>query len=352
MIPLGGLPGGTFASYAFETSADGSIVVGDSFTALGFEAFKWTKESRMVGLGGLPGGLDWSTAWAVSGDGSIIVGFASSFRGAEAVIWADGGPPLILGDLPGGPYGAVAVDVTLDGKVVIGISGSGPEFLEAFRWENGVMEGLGDLPGGKTESGAYAITPDGKKIFGQGWVATVLQGTTTHAMRWTRETGMIDLSGDVPEPRRFSGVSGVSDDGWVAVGTGIAGFGGGQQIGIIWDPILGWRDMNEAFPNEFGLDITGWRLGTGGDISGDGTVIVGGARNPNGDVEAWIAHIPPFCYADCDQSQGAGILDINDFLCFQERFARQDLYTDCNVDGKHDIFDFLCFQDAFVRGCR
>jgi len=61
-----------------------------------------------------------------------------------------------------------------------------------------------------------------------------------------------------------------------------------------------------------------------------------------------------FCYADCDQSTGAGVLDIFDFLCFQDAFVRGDPYAcDCDITPAPvcDIFDFLCFQNAFVGGC-
>ncbi len=61
-----------------------------------------------------------------------------------------------------------------------------------------------------------------------------------------------------------------------------------------------------------------------------------------------------FCYADCDKSTGVGVLDIFDFLCFQDAFVRGDPYAcDCDITPAPvcDIFDFLCFQDAFVAGC-
>ena len=61
------------------------------------------------------------------------------------------------------------------------------------------------------------------------------------------------------------------------------------------------------------------------------------------------------CQADCDQSTGSGVLDIFDFLCFQDAFVGADPYAcDCDTStgvGVCDIFDFLCFQSAFVAGC-
>ncbi|MCH7792484.1 MAG: NHL repeat-containing protein, partial [Planctomycetes bacterium] len=59
-----------------------------------------------------------------------------------------------------------------------------------------------------------------------------------------------------------------------------------------------------------------------------------------------------FCYADCDQSTGFHVLDIFDFLCFQNSFVLGEPYAcECDPDPACDILDFLCFQNAFVAGC-
>jgi len=57
------------------------------------------------------------------------------------------------------------------------------------------------------------------------------------------------------------------------------------------------------------------------------------------------------CYADCDGGSGYGVMDIFDFLCFQDSFTSGAPYADCDRNGVLDIFDFLCFQDAFGLGC-
>ncbi len=54
------------------------------------------------------------------------------------------------------------------------------------------------------------------------------------------------------------------------------------------------------------------------------------------------------CYADCD---GNGILDVNDFICFQTFFAINDPYADCDNNLIFDINDFICFQTFFAIGC-
>ena len=54
------------------------------------------------------------------------------------------------------------------------------------------------------------------------------------------------------------------------------------------------------------------------------------------------------CYADCD---GTGVLDLFDFLCFQNLFGAGDPAADCDGTGVLDLFDFLCFQNEFATGC-
>jgi endonuclease/exonuclease/phosphatase family metal-dependent hydrolase len=65
--------------------------------------------------------------------------------------------------------------------------------------------------------------------------------------------------------------------------------------------------------------------------------------------------LPSACYPDCDTTTGVGVLDIFDFLCFQDAFTSGDPYAcECDVTAGSaacDIFDFLCFQDAFTTGC-
>jgi hypothetical protein len=71
-------------------------------------------------------------------------------------------------------------------------------------------------------------------------------------------------------------------------------------------------------------------------------------------VDNFAPDVPP-CYPDCDTTTGVGVLDIFDFLCFQNRFDAGSSYAcDCDTStgvGVCDIFDFLCFQNAFDAGC-
>ena len=82
MVGLGDLPGGSFESFAFDMSADGSVVVGQGNGVLGREAFIWDATNGMQNLKDFLEsqlGLDltgWTLtdAWDISADGNTIVG--------------------------------------------------------------------------------------------------------------------------------------------------------------------------------------------------------------------------------------------------------------------------------------
>lgn len=61
-----------------------------------------------------------------------------------------------------------------------------------------------------------------------------------------------------------------------------------------------------------------------------------------------------FCYTNCDYSDTAPILNVNDFQCFLNRFAAGDLYANCDgstVPPVLNINDFQCFLNKFAAGC-
>lgn len=179
MIGLGELSGGEYLSCPYGVSDDGFVIVGMSRTASGTEAFMWkmpgsndpndfSEPNNMVSLGDLPGGSVFSEASAVSGDGMVVVGDSRSWKGDEAFRWTESGGMDALGDLPGGTYTGHAYDISDDGKVIVGYSSSGSGF-EAYRWtESEGMVGLGDLIGGDFSSRVYGVSGDGLVMVGQG----------------------------------------------------------------------------------------------------------------------------------------------------------------------------------------
>jgi hypothetical protein len=63
---------------------------------------------------------------------------------------------------------------------------------------------------------------------------------------------------------------------------------------------------------------------------------------------------PPFCYANCDESQVCPVLNVNDFVCFLIRFAQADPYANCDGSTTPPVLnvnDFQCFINRFAVGC-
>jgi probable HAF family extracellular repeat protein len=287
IVRLGDLPGGGFSSGATDVSVDGSVVVGSSISASGSEVFRWNVDSGMVGLGDLAGGIFRSFATSVSADGSVIVGSGNSASGSEVFRWTPATGMVGLGDLPGGRFQGWASATAADGSVVVGKSSStlsdesssSSGFLEAFRWTAGDgMVGLGDLPGGIFDSEATATSADGSVVVGYGRTASGQE-----AFRWTVDDGMVGL-GSLPDD--YSSVANAtSADGSVVVGSS-------TSEAFVWDQAYGTRSIADLLVNDFGLDLTGWTLKAATGISADGLTIVGQGTNPSGDPEAFIATIP------------------------------------------------------------
>jgi hypothetical protein len=71
----------------------------------------------------------------------------------------------------------------------------------------------------------------------------------------------------------------------------------------------------------------------------------------------------PECWANCDQSTAAPVLNINDFTCFLNSFAlaselphAQQIGHYANCDGSTtapvlNVDDFICFINRFAEGC-
>ena len=54
------------------------------------------------------------------------------------------------------------------------------------------------------------------------------------------------------------------------------------------------------------------------------------------------------CPGDCD---GNGVLNVLDFVCFQQEWQSQSPFGDCDGNGLYNVLDFVCFQQAFQAGC-
>lgn len=234
---LGLLSGGTY-SQAFGISADGTQIVGQADSPGATNAFSWTSGGGIVALPGFDGsnnssafgvnggvavGLSnnlpcyWQSgdvfllsvpgdatgyAEAISEDASTIVGaYTDDSSITHAVSWTGPGYSTLtdLGNL-GGTL-AEAYAVSADGSVIVGEANDGSDNQYAFMWT---------LAGGMTSfaSGAgYAVSGDGLTLGGQ-------ETPSIGAFVWTLSEGIVNLGGST-----FSTVSGLDDNGLIAVGT-------------------------------------------------------------------------------------------------------------------------------------
>lgn len=142
-------------------------------------------------------------------DGSIIAGCMGS--GEQAYYWTEETGVVSLG--PGDAKGVSENDLIVGTSVITEDTGNR---ATAGYWNlAGEFTEIGSFPGAEPNadgnfSDGYAISADGTVIGGMGWIG----GWTANAMKWTEETGIVNLR-DSDESSRVSTLSG---DGSIAAG--------------------------------------------------------------------------------------------------------------------------------------
>jgi probable HAF family extracellular repeat protein len=313
-VPLGMAPfvdpGAPF-NVAYAISGDGLVVVGTTASNMPLnsnEAFRWTQAGGFQRLNGRAPMWDNMEGLGTNADGSVVVGQATrtDARGWEAYRWTAATGVIGLGDLNGDPefQSSTATAVTPDGSVVVGFSDAEGFFDEAFRWTAATgMVGLGALstPWGIGGSQALAVSADGSVVVGWSF-----GDNGPEAVIWTQAGGMRRLKNELiaqglgaqVQGWEFQRATGISADGRSIVGIGINPQGGGEAFlarlgppapppcyancdGSTAQPVLNVLDFN-CFLNRF----------TAGDA-----------------------------YANCDGSTSPPALNVLDFNCFLNRFT-------------------------------
>jgi len=87
-------------------------------------------------------------------------------------------------------------------------------------------------------------------------------------------------------------------------------------------------------------------------VSGGTTTIIAANGGFQGSAEVRVEATS--CYANCDGSTVAPVLNVSDFICFQTKCAAGDPYANCDgstVPPVLNVSDFICFQSKFAAGC-
>jgi probable HAF family extracellular repeat protein len=288
---LGFASGLSSDSYATGASADGSVIVGSSDNTSQVQATMWTAAGGMVPLG-FPAGEIANLAEAVSANGSVVVGFRLNSAFAQAFSWTAAGGFTNLGMLSGDDS-SVAYGVNVDGSVVVGSStNSSTGSAQAMRWTAASgMVGLGFLPG-DTFSIAHGVNADGSVVVGESGALGI-----SHAFRWTATSGMVNL-GTVPLDS-FAVAYAVNADGSVVVGqsSGGSSFFGDQAF--IWTAANGMQSIQALLsaagvPVGIGQGQLFSNLSRATGVSADGTVIAGTgvAQFRSDQGGGWVATLP------------------------------------------------------------
>jgi uncharacterized membrane protein len=347
-------------------SRDGRMIAGERVGPVSLPVV-WN-EGQLQQLA-LPAGWSWAAVNGISATGEVVSGAVYTTQGSQACIWRASGPELApgidstgispdgrvllarvrrgfepiacrvvlptgsLAELPLAPGGSssIAFGAGFDGDVIVGASDAFP-----VRW-TGMTVGVLPFPSGESRARATSASYDGMTIAG-----FTDHGTTSldRAVRW---------SGNVPRViAEHAAALAISEDGARVVGEK-------GDDGFLWDPVLGERNLRN-YLNSLGAGIPAtstWLYPAA--ISGDGSTIAGYLKVNGSHIHAFAARVPKYCYANCDGSGVAPILDAADFSCFLSRFlAGDEVYANCDnssVPPVLNVLDFNCFLNRFGQGC-
>jgi outer membrane protein assembly factor BamB len=296
---------------------------------------------------------DGTTMWRANRTVPSSDGLGATVFGNTVYIWeaAASGPKITAFDATTGArkYSSASVSAGLvqQGLLMVGPDGT----VYAPRFQNNVVTdffvaytdtGSGfterwRVPMGYTPFGSHAIGADGSVYT---YETTPVAGSTTNLTIKRRdpmtgaETGAsLPIVCDYPADPRMS----VDAAGRMFLTNG--SFGNGRLYSLNADLSERW---NVAVPN----------VNTSGPIIGQGGIVV--VCGVGTDVRAFKTENAQPCYANCDASTIAPILNVNDFTCFLNRFAAGESLANCDASTVAPVLnvnDFTCFLNRYAVGC-
>jgi probable HAF family extracellular repeat protein len=269
---LGYLPGpGTVnRADAWGISADGSVIIGTSFSEDGLtsqsRAFVWTSSSGIQPLPSLS--VRDSSAFGISSNGRVVAGSVTTTNSTHhAVLWTDGVETLRL------QAGTNANSLSRNG---LWIGGTEDSFWgqNAFIWSQntGFEQIVISGPSQSFQLSVLAVTDDGNVAVGS---YSMLSGP--RPFRWSRSGGFQPLGGT-------GWTFGVNADGSIMVGSL-------NNLAFFWTEKEGMRLLQDVLEDDYSFDLTGWSLDGAAGISADGKTIFGYGEY-NGQHMNFIATVP------------------------------------------------------------
>jgi hypothetical protein len=253
---------------------------------------------------------------ATAPDGSLVAGIAPSGPAARL----DGTTWSPMAWYPG-TWG-YALSIYEGDLVVAGFGYYGP----VARWTGSTWERIGDL-----SNNMYSIT-----VYRGSLVASGVGGV----YRWTGADWQNIGASTAAIPALLAAGEFLYVGGTFTSFAGVAASNIVRFDGAAWSA-LGSGVSGGTSPVVYALSIHEGDLFVGGRFTS-----AGGSSATN------LARLHCVsCYPNCDGSTGPSPLNLNDFVCFQNRFAAADPYADCDQSGGLNVNDFVCFQAAFAAGC-
>ena len=351
------------------TTGDGSDFLVVKFNAAG--QVQWSRSYDGSGLS--PYSADFVRRIAVAPDGNVVV-TGEAVQGTHfdyvtikynaldgAVLWTNiynsGG---IVDDYPS--------EIAIDGAGDVYVTGSAG--TTTFRYATVKIDGATgaevwshtDLAGGSSSAWGLALGPDGgvyitgssdpdgnHSNFNDNYY-TVKRRATDGALEWQALYG-----GNAIGQYDICNAVAVTPSGRVFVGgrSATAPYTSDALV-IEYDPAtgaeLGRTAIDCAAPELNEIQFMG--------LDGAERLVVAGLyqNSSTGNYDYFGAGFgsPAPCYANCDGSTTAPLLNVGDFTCFLNRFAAGDGYANCDGSTAAPVLnvgDFTCFLNRFAAGC-
>jgi len=286
--------GANFGWGIWGLSGDGTLACGSNWIwrrVGGYQSLDSTLNAQFPSVG-------YSSIFGCSQDGSVLVGLREGTVGipisGDYFRWQfPQGAPQLLPRNPQYPEGYFIFNcVSGDGSVI------GGQTYAADATYGQVYAAALVTPTGSTlltpqSQGNATMVRDlsfnGSVAVGQVSLGGPLGVFGMESFRWSAAGGLQVL----PTPGTTSSAIACDSSGDTIVGTYLS-FGTAGTRAYVWRAGSGAIDLQDELTNTYGLGsaLQGWTLLSADDVSADGNVIVGTARNPSGCEQAYLVRFP------------------------------------------------------------